>query len=136
MPRPRKFGAIPNLPNAGTPHQTPASLMFEAHYAQLRLVERWSWERYARLCNFLQMTPYEVASLVMLRHTAIPLYHRRGVLRGRDARPVAMLLTLIEAHCLQNWTSDVIKDPFPDLKGLSSTTEPIGDESHRALAGA
>lgn len=74
MPFPKSFGYIPDLPNQGSRHQTPASLMIDSRYARLQIVERWSWERYARLCQFLRMTEYEVGSMVMLTHSAVDTY--------------------------------------------------------------
>lgn len=113
MPLPHVFGSISQLPNYGSPHQTPASLLIDTHYARLQLVERWSWERYARLCQFLQYTPWELGSLVMLRHAAIESYRRTSRLPGSNPRAVALILTLLEAHVMGQWVDDVIANPFP-----------------------
>ncbi len=126
MPIARAFGYIPPMPNTGSVHQTPASLMIDTHYCQLRLVERWSWERFVRLCQFLRMTPYEVASLVMLRHDTVETYHRNGRLSGTGHRATALLLTLLEARVMAAWTEDVIARPFPDLSRSPPPLPPVG----------
>jgi hypothetical protein len=130
MPIPRAFGFIPRLPNEGSPHQTPASLMIDTRYATLRVVERWSWERYVRLCQFLRYTPWELASLVMLSHQAVEAFKRQGRLSGRGYRAVALVLTLLEAHVMAKWTDDIIPNPFPDLNAPSGTTDGIGGGPH------
>lgn len=110
----RGFGYVPPLPNTGSAHQTPASLMVDVHYSNLRLLERWTWERYARFCQFLKMTPYEVASLVMLRHDAVEKFREGNRIPGHNARAVALLLTLVEAWACKEWAGDVIENPFPE----------------------
>jgi hypothetical protein len=127
MPIPRAFGTLPRqLPNENSPHQTPASLMIDTHYAQLGLVDRWGWERYVRLCQFLQMTPWEVASLVTLSHKAVAGFKRRGRMSGYGTRGVALVLTLLEAHVMAAWTADVIANPFPDLSRSPPPVPPKG----------
>lgn len=107
---------IPGLPNAGSKHRTPASVAIDGHYAGLLLVERWNWGRFVQLCKFISMTPHEVASIVMMPHRWIPMYEERKTLPDIDGRrPVALLLTLFEAHVMGAMTSDVIRNPFPKL---------------------
>lgn len=117
MPVQTSFGYIAPMPNAGSEHQTAASLMIDTRYAMLRIVERWSWERYVRLCQFLRMTPFEVASLALMSHEKVERFHRDGRLSGPGFRAVGMVLTLIEGHVMAKWTDDIIKNPFPDLNG-------------------
>lgn len=124
MPLPRSFGTIARLPNDGSEHQTPASLMLDQHWCQMQLVERWSWVRFARLCQFLKFTPWELASLVMLRHEKIEDYQRTGRLNGSNMRPVALVLTMLEATVLKSWTDDIITDPFPQLPNSAPQEEP------------
>ena len=108
---------LPPLPNKGSVGQTPASLAIDVHYANLLLVERWDWERYVRLANFLRLTPHELASLVLLPHSFLDAYASRNGLPMdyNRARPIAMLLTLVEAHVAGHLTKDVIEEPFPKL---------------------
>lgn len=61
------------------------------------------------------MTSAEVASLCLLPHSRVEEYHLRTRLTGDNARPVAMLLTLIELHAMGAYTNDVVTAPFPDL---------------------
>ena len=131
MARSRPFGSIKDLPNHESVHQTPASLMIDCHYASLRLVERWSWVRYVRLCKFLNFTPWELASLVMLRHAVIAPYQRTGRLPAQNARAIAMMLTLIEAHVMAKWTDDTIPDPFPKLPVSSQPESPSEEPNGR-----
>lgn len=85
------------------------------HYAQLLLVERWTWDRFNRLCAFLRITPAELASTVMLPHRSLASFERSNRVPTHSARPVALLLTLLEAHCCGAMTKDVIANPFPKL---------------------
>jgi hypothetical protein len=109
------------LRNKGSPFETPASTLIDLHYAQLRIVQRWDWERFERLCTFLRLTPGELASLVCLRHSHIP-----GI-RDNNVFPesVALLLTLIEADVLKDYAPhETIQKPFPSLNhGLHGTTQ-------------
>jgi hypothetical protein len=125
--RPREFAYVPSLPNHGSKHQTPSSLYIDSFYAQQLLIERWTWPKFIRLCRFLKMTPYEVASLVMMPHSAVPAFERENILTCYTARPVALLLTLLEHQVLGEIAPDTIKNPFPNLNGgklaITASTE-------------
>lgn len=110
----RRRGYVPTLPNSGSPHQTPASLMIDVRYANMMLVERWTWERFARLCQFMQHTPYEVASMVMLRHEAVDVWKAQNTMNGSAAKQVALLLTVLEYTLCRAYSDDVL-DPFAEL---------------------
>lgn len=105
------------LPNEGSAGQTPASLRIDVHYMRLMLVERWTWERFAKLCLFLRMTDCEVASLVLLPHRYVERYRSTNALplSRAHAESVALSLTLLEAYLMRGLTEDVIENPFPDL---------------------
>lgn len=113
----KKDRYVAPLPNIGSTGQTPASLAIDIHYAKLLLVERWTWERFVRLCHFLKMTSCEVASLVLLPHRCIPAYKERNTLplSRPHAASVALSLTLLEAYLMRGLTDDVLPDVFPDL---------------------
>lgn len=118
MPRiGKKLGYVPDMPNAGSPHQTPSTLLIDAHYAQLLLVERWTWERFTRMCAFLQVSPAELASAVLLPHRFLDAYKRENKIPSRigSGPAIALVLTLLETHCCGAMTRDVIENPFPDL---------------------
>lgn len=104
---PRKFK--PRLPNRGSKHQTSASLAFDLHYAHLGVIERWDRDRYDRLCVFLTVTRYELASLISWPHAQVPGAIERNDFKG----PVALLLTILEAQVMHKFTKDVIQNPFP-----------------------
>jgi hypothetical protein len=112
-----KAAYISPLPNLGSAGQTPASLAIDIHYARLMLVERWDWERFVKLCTFLKMTSFEVASLVLLPHTSVAKYKEGNTLplRRPHAMSVALNLTLLEAFLMRGLTEDVIESPFPNL---------------------
>lgn len=93
------------------PYETPGSALIDLHYAKLRIDQRWTWDRFLRLAGFLRVTPGELASLVRLKHTLLEGCH----LRNQFPPPVALLLTLIEAHVSAEIIPDVIKTPFPNL---------------------
>jgi hypothetical protein len=104
------------LPNLASKHTTPASVAIDAHYAINLINERWNFDRYAKLCAFIQMTPYELASLVMMPHSWINEYRRTKLMPAKSAaRPICLLLTIVEAHWLRNYSRDIVADPFPKL---------------------
>lgn len=108
------------LPNLGSDGQTPASLAIDIHYTRLMLIERWTWERFVKLCHFLKMTSCEVASLVLLPHKNLPAYQLKNILpmHRAHAASVALNLTLLEAYLMRGLTKDVIENPFPNLSGV------------------
>lgn len=106
--------------NLGSKGQTAASVMLDTHWSMMRLESRWTWERFVRLAKFLEMTPYELASLVMLRHQDVPSYLERGMMhpKHRTTRLIALFLQLVENHVMGAWDPAVVLDPFPHLKNL------------------
>lgn len=116
-PGARKFGYIPPLPNEGSTLQTPSTVLIDVHYCKLLLVERWTWERFTRLCAFLRISNAELASAVLMPHKMLAAYERDNRIPNRSgaARPIALLLTLLESHCCRHMTKDVIENPFPKL---------------------
>lgn len=114
------------LPNAGAPTQTPSSLSIDLHYAQLKIYERWNWDRFIRLAAFLNVTPHELGSIACITHHQVENLQRTNRLKnatGKD-RAGALVLTLLEAHVAKHCTTDVIENPFPSLSasGSSATT--------------
>lgn len=99
----------PVIPNRGSKFRTPASLNFDLHYAQLRVVSRWDRDRFMRLCAFLQLMPHELASLICWPHSQV----QRAIDNSDFPGPVALLLTLIEAQAMHTHTKDVISNPIP-----------------------
>lgn len=107
----------PVIPNRDSPLSTPSSKLLDLHYANLLLIERWSWDRYIKLCEFLKMTPAELASLVLMPHAWLERYEDQNMLDyglAKGSLAVALILTLIEAHTMQTVTKDVILNPFPN----------------------
>ncbi len=115
MPFPRTFGSIQPLPNHLSRHRTPATTIYDLHWANLQLLDRWTWERFARFAAFLRHTPYELGSLVTMRHDVVDRFQRTNRISGGGCHAVAVLLTLLEAHLLAEWQADVIRNPFPKL---------------------
>lgn len=109
----------PNLPNSNSNLATPGSRVIDIHYANLLLIERWTWERYTRLCEFLKMTPAELASLCLMPHSWLARYEERNSIPTgagySGARSIALILALVEAHAMQRITKDVITNPFPNF---------------------
>lgn len=116
------FGSIRLPPNQGSQHQTPASLIYDLHWENLQLIERWDWARFARFSAFLKHTPYELGSLVTLKHAAVDAYQRHNRLTMHNAQATALILTLLEAHLLVEWKKDIIQNPFPNV----SVADPDG----------
>lgn len=125
------YGMTPQLPNVGSTHSTPTTQLLDCHWSTMSLVRRWDWVRFVRLANFLQMTPWELASLAMIKHAALEGYKRRGVLPVQNPSATALLLTLLEAQAMKGWTADIIVNPWPSLshtfaKGSLDPIDPHG----------
>lgn len=106
----------PVFQNRKSRNHTTASYAFDLHYAQLGIIARWDWQRYARLALFLQLTPHELASLIHMPHSAVD----RGFKTNRFPGPACLLLTLLEATATEDYGGDVIKNPMPNLQHDSS----------------
>lgn len=104
-----RFAVPPLTPNHTSKHQTPASLRIDLHYARLNLIRRWNWERFHRLAAFLNVTYGELASLIALPHSQLYTCRERNYFHGS----AALLLTLLEANALKDYSEDVIAQPFP-----------------------
>jgi hypothetical protein len=117
-----KFKIRPKLPNPGSLHQTPASLILDVHYAKLLLVERWTWDRFIRFAAYLKMTPYELGSAALISHDMVDHLRSKNHLGGyrhQGVRAQALILTLLEAHLCGAIFHDVIQNPFPDLNKVT-----------------
>jgi hypothetical protein len=107
---------IPQMPNVNSARKTPVSVAIDGRYCALLLNERWNWGRFVRLCQFVEMTPEEVASIVMMPHRWLRDYEKNHTLPDTEAsRPIALLLTILENHWMGKMCSDVISDPFPEI---------------------
>jgi len=114
----REITYLAPLPNEGSPHETPASIAIDVHYSNLLLYERWTYDRFVRLCAFLRVTEYEMASLVMMPHAWVPRFERDNRVPGAKqgaGRALLLILTILEAKLLHDYTRDVIDNPFPRL---------------------
>lgn len=120
------------LPNEGSKLATPSTLSIDLHYAQLRIWERWTWERFSRLCTFLKVTPAELASIACIPHNQLDAFQQRNrvMQSGSANRAAAMVLTLLEAHVCAEFTKDVLENPFPNL-GSPNSGSPTSANSQK-----
>jgi hypothetical protein len=103
----------PRFPNLRSQDQTIITAKIDIHYADLGIVDRWTWERFNRMAAFLRLQHAELASLICLRHTDM----RRAKKEDRFPGPAALLLTLMEAQFMSEYIA-TIKNPFPNLNAL------------------
>ncbi len=125
MPKERRLlwkkrgdGYLPPLPNTGSDHTTATTKLLDLHYSNLRIAERWNYERFERLCSVLHVTPYELASLVCMPHGHVDRLRETDRLTGISeggGRAIGLVLTLLEARILKKLCPDVIENPFPHL---------------------
>lgn len=117
-------GYLPPLPNAGSEHTTATTKLLDLHYSNLRIAERWTWDRYQRLCSFLKLTEYEMASLCLMPHdwvAKLKEHNRLPCAVNGGGRAVAMILTMIEARVLKRYVPDVIDNPMPNVNAILRT---------------
>lgn len=115
-------GYLPPLPNADSEFTTATTKIIDIHYSNKRISERWTFERYERLCSFLKLTHYELASLVCMPHLWVAKLKEENRIPCSvtgGGRAVAMLLTLLEARVLKKLVPDVIKNPFLNLNNCT-----------------
>gem|GEM_PF-3887096 len=103
----------PRFPNIRSKDQTVVTAQIDIHYADLGVVERWTWERFTRLAAFLRLQHAELSSLICLPHTDMRKAQKDDKFHGS----AAMLLTLMEAQFMADYIG-TIKNPFPDLNAL------------------
>ncbi len=114
----RGSGYLPPLPNSDSDFTTATTKIIDIHYSNKRIAERWTWERFERLCSFLKLTHYELASLVCCPHSWVAKIRDENRIPcsvNGGGRAVGMLLTLLEARVLKKLVPDVITNPFPNL---------------------
>jgi len=90
---------------------TPASALVDVHYMKLGIHKLWNPQRLHRLCGVLQLTPHEVASLVMLSHQDMDKF----LSTGNFPSIVSWALTLIETCIVPNTLKDY---PIPEGDSL------------------
>lgn len=136
--RKRGSGYLPPLPNADSPLTTATTKLLDLHYSNKRIAERWTWERYQRLCSFLKVTEAELASLCLMPHGWIPKLKESNMLPcsvNGGGRAVGMILTLLEARVLKKLVPDVVAHPFPNLNNTLKRRAPLPRQTHQAAAG-
>ena len=110
------------LPNLGSPHETQASLQIDANYAITFRQHPWTWDRFIRLCTFLNMTPGELASSAGIPHSYLPAFERDIRLKGDGALAWQLLLTTFETAAYSPVADPVQPNPFTALHALSTGT--------------
>lgn len=86
---------------------TPSSLLCDIHYAKLGLQGAWSPERVLRLCGLLQLTRYELASLIHFPHQQMDKGMEAEIFPGT----VCLLLSILENQFV---ASGHILDAIPE----------------------
>lgn len=105
-------------PNFGSAYATPSSRLTDAHYVKLNLLNRWTWERFQRLANYLKLTPYELGSIACVPHEVVERWKLRSVIplsAAQGAYSIALVLTVLEGHLIGDLYHDVIQNPFPSI---------------------
>ena len=71
---------------------TPSSLLCDIHYAKIRVQSVWDPERVLRLCGLLQLTRYELASLIHYPHQQMDKSMKAEVFPGT----VCLMFSILE----------------------------------------
>jgi hypothetical protein len=99
-------------------------LLIETHYERLRIKKRWDKKRLERLCGYLQVTKYELASLVGVPHTIFDWRYSIGKL----STSAYLMLTILESRYLKEYVKDTIQDLF-NFYGRPRCTETNGNDA-------
>ena len=89
-------------------YATSASILMDAHYMRIGVVNKWNKERVDRLCGFLRMNYGEIASLLLMPHKEF----QRVILKPKFPGPLCLLLSIIEHRYLKHYTKDTIDNLF------------------------
>lgn len=101
-------------------------------YSFLNMNRRWDKRRLRRLCSFLQVNELELGAILNVG----PGYFMRDTVRKDFIKgPLALLLTMLEAHVLSDFLEDVPEKVLPDgvfkkwshKKSSKSTDAPPSD---------
>lgn len=85
--------------------ETSASLLISARYSKLKVRARWDKKRVDRLCRFLNITRHELETLVGSKVDRVDVGKKLNM-------TICLLLTLLEATFLKEYTKDVIENIF------------------------
>ena len=84
---------------------TSASLLISSRYSRLKIRARWDKKRVDRLCRFLNITRHELETLVGSKVDRVDV--------GKSLNmTICLLLTLLEATFLKDYTKDVVENIF------------------------
>jgi hypothetical protein len=98
MARPRPFGTIRSIINEGSKHHSATTKRIDGHFDSLDLYSTWNWPRFCRLADFLRITHYELASLVLLPHRYVGRYEETNRIPGNSPHAIAYILSLYESQ--------------------------------------
>ena len=112
----------------GLNSSTAASRLIDAHYETRGVRKVWTFARIKRLARALNLTLYEVASLIGMPHSSFVTYAEKRQLGG----PTCVLLTLLEHTLLSGVYSDTIDLFNFDTHGRPKDTEREGVHTREA----
>lgn len=94
-----------SLTNNNVETSTELSMLYDIHYNELNIVNRWGRERIQRLCDVMKVSSFELASVIRMPHTEMKAAMTKGSPLHGSA---CVLLSEMEKHMLSKYTKDVI----------------------------
>lgn len=85
---------------------TPASTAIDLHYANLKLRDHWSFQRFDALCGMIRCAQVELASTIGMTHDRLKGAHTIFY------QAECILLTLMESFLLKGMKVDAIDEPI------------------------
>lgn len=100
--------AMPNLRSNLAQMETARSIIIDRWYRRIGLNRGVRSERVLRLCRQLSITPYELASLLVLPHSKFIYHLRKGVIPPEMSLGIAVLEAWHASEVLKQKTEPVI----------------------------
>lgn len=98
---------------------TPISLLSDSHYTLMGLADAWDRKRVLRLCEFMGISRFELASLIYAPHPRFEEWFEREAFPG----PVLVLLTIIESSVMEGFLFDSPVPPGESIVPISQVSE-------------
>ena len=83
---------------------TMGSHLVDLHYLKMGIAKLWTPKRLERLCRFLKLTEYELASLIMVHHKDMKIFLEKG----RFPPIVSWSLSLVELCLMPEKMTDSV----------------------------
>ena len=87
---------------------TATTMAMDIHHAKMDTNGRWDRERFLRLASYLELTPHEMASMLLIKHSTMDRLLASDLRVNGGNKSLYLLLSIIE----QTYMGTLIGDPI------------------------